>query len=91
MHWSIDEKDSDTLCWGNLSQELGRSECEKLAKRLQNDGWDDKFIEPLLNVTHSVKVGFCLLEPRLKKWTYNRIILVGDAGTCSGGEVSLLQ
>ena len=73
-------------CWGNLSQQVSRDECGKLAEILQADGWDeDKFLTPLRGVTKAVRVGFCTLTPELKKWSFpnsqgqSRTILVGDA------------
>lgn len=78
------KKQSDS-CWGNLSQEVSREECQKLAAILEKDGWDDKFLKPLRGVTRAVRVGFIKLLPPLKKWSFNnalgvpRIVLVGDA------------
>jgi 2-polyprenyl-6-methoxyphenol hydroxylase-like FAD-dependent oxidoreductase len=42
----------------------------------------ERYIQPLLHVTKAVRIGFCQLQPRLKRWVYgphNRIVLVGDA------------
>jgi 2-polyprenyl-6-methoxyphenol hydroxylase-like FAD-dependent oxidoreductase len=73
-------------CWGNLSQQVGQEECRKLAEILQQDGWDEeKFLKPLRNVTHAVRVGFVKLSPSLDKWSFHnahglpRTVLVGDA------------
>lgn len=49
---------------------------------MKEDGWHERYTEPLYRVEHAVKVGFALLNPRLKRWVYGknrRIILVGDA------------
>lgn len=73
-------------CWGNLSQQVSREECNKLANILEADGWDEaKFLQPLRSVSKAVRVGLCRLTPALKKWSYPnsqgqaRTILVGDA------------
>ncbi|CAB9503280.1 Salicylate hydroxylase [Seminavis robusta] len=78
--------DADDSCWGNLSQQMSRQECGRLAEILEKDGWDeDKYLAPLRQVTRAVRVGFCKLSPALKAWSFPnakgqpRTILVGDA------------
>lgn len=49
---------------------------------LKKDGWHQKNIEPLSHISHAVRVGFALMNPRLKQWVYGknkRVVLVGDA------------
>jgi salicylate hydroxylase len=68
--------------WGQLSEEVGKAECKRLAAILDQDGWDPKFVEPLMNPTKAVRIGYCLLEPRLTRWVFgskHRIVMVGDA------------
>ena len=36
-------------------------------------------LEPLKQVTHAVRVGFALLEPKLTTWVRGRMVLCGDA------------
>ena len=79
FHFPIDESNADKLNWGNLSQTVGQQECLKLATELRKEGWHHRFLEPLENVTHAVRVGFALLEPKLKTWVQGRIVLCGDA------------
>ena len=79
FHFPVEEKDADKLNWGNLSQEVGQQECQKLAKTLRSQGWHECFLEPLEQVTHAVRVGFALLEPKLKTWVNGRMVLCGDA------------
>lgn len=82
IYWPIPEAESNTSNWGNLSDAMSKKECFELAKRLEVDGWHQRFIEPLYHVTHAVRVGFALMEPRLKQWAYGknkRVVLVGDA------------
>jgi len=82
VHWPIPTKEANSGNWGNLSDAMSKQECEELAIRLKNDGWAERYIEPLYHVTHAVRVGFALMEPRLKKWSFGknrRIVLVGDA------------
>jgi salicylate hydroxylase len=79
FHFPIDEEHADKLNWGNLDQAVGQEECENLGIQLSNEGWHQRFIEPLFQVTHAVRVGFALLEPKLKTWVNGRIVLCGDA------------
>jgi salicylate hydroxylase len=79
FHFPITEQDNGHLNWGNLSNEVGKEECRKLADELRSEGWHERYLEPLRNVTKAVRVGFALLEPRLKTWVNKRIVLVGDA------------
>ena len=66
--------------WGTLTEMVGQEECDKLATRLKEEGWDEKFITPLHHVDKALKVAFCTLEPHLDSFVYNgRIALVGDA------------
>lgn len=82
IHFPIDEDHADKNNWGNLSKADGQEEFDALAQKMKQDGWHDRFVEPLYRVEHAVKVGFALLNPRLDRWVYGknrRIILVGDA------------
>ncbi len=65
-----------------MSQADGHEQFDALAAKMREDGWHERYIEPLSKVEHAVKVGFALLSPRLDRWIYGknrRIILVGDA------------
>ena len=73
-------------CWGNLSQQVSKEECNKLADILEIDGWnEEQFLKPLKNVTRAVRVGFVKLSPPLSHWSFKnakgqlRTVLVGDA------------
>ena len=79
FHFPIKEENANQLNWGNLSNRVGQEECKKLAETLESEGWHERYLEPLTNVTHAVRVGFCLLEPGLKSWSKGRIALVGDS------------
>lgn len=81
MHFSVPEEDADKGNWGQLSQQVGVQECLKLSEQMQNDGWAERYILPLHQVTHAVRIGFCTLQPPLHKWVYGqgRIVLLGDA------------
>jgi len=82
IHVPIDTEHAESKYWGNLSNAACTVECEDMAEKLVNDGWAEKYVEPLLSATHAVKVGFALLEPRLTRWVYgknSRIVLLGDA------------
>jgi len=79
FHMPITEEDSNVQNWGNLSDSVGQMECQKIAKQLKEEGWHEKFIKPLDNCIHAVRVGFALLEPKLKMWVKGKIALVGDA------------
>jgi salicylate hydroxylase len=68
--------------WGQLTEEVGKAECQRLATILRGDGWDRRFVEPLLNPIKAVRIGYCLLNPKLTRWVFGtkrRIVLVGDA------------
>ena len=82
IHWNIPLSEANSGNWGNLTDAVSKKECAKVAKRLEKDGWDQRFIEPLKHVTHAVRVGFALMDPRLSQWAFGadkRIVLVGDA------------
>jgi len=84
MHFPVAEADADKGNWGTLSQEVGVQECLKLSEQMESDGWNSKYIAPLHQVTHAVRIGFCSLQPPLQKWVYankglGRIVLLGDA------------
>jgi 2-polyprenyl-6-methoxyphenol hydroxylase-like FAD-dependent oxidoreductase len=82
VHWPIPKEQANSSNWGNLSDKMSKKECHDLAKRLEKDGWHQRFIEPLYHVTHAVRVGFALMNPRLSQWAYGkgkRVVLVGDA------------
>lgn len=79
FHFPIIEEEADKLNWGNLSQTVGQEECHQLAVRLRAQGWHERFLEPLEQVTHAVRVGFALLEPKLTTWVRGRMVLCGDA------------
>jgi 2-polyprenyl-6-methoxyphenol hydroxylase-like FAD-dependent oxidoreductase len=68
--------------WGTLSENVGKEECGKLAAKLREDGWDEKYLGALENVRMAIKIGFSLLEPQLKHFVYGpqgRVVLLGDA------------
>lgn len=79
FHMPVEEKDSNSSNWGNLSDEVGQQECRKIAAKLRKEGWHEKFVQPLEHCIKAVNVGFALLEPKLKTWVRNRVVLVGDA------------
>ena len=76
FHMPISKEDSNTLNWGNLSDEVGKIECQKIATELRKAGWHDEFIKPLDECIKAVRVGFALLKPRLKTWVRGNIALV---------------
>jgi 2-polyprenyl-6-methoxyphenol hydroxylase-like FAD-dependent oxidoreductase len=65
--------------WATMLKRVGQEECRQLAKELQNDGWDQKYLKPLYHAEQAMKVPFALLRPPLKSFVYNRIVLIGDA------------
>ncbi|CAJ1945258.1 unnamed protein product [Cylindrotheca closterium] len=82
IHIPTKEDEADKTNWGNLSAVEGQEEFARVAETMKKDGWHQRYIDPLHRVEHAVKVGFCLLNPKLERWVYGknrRIILVGDA------------
>jgi salicylate hydroxylase len=80
INFPIPAEKADQGSWGTLSNKVGKEECRKLAERLRDDGWDEKYLSPLNEVTHAVRVGYCTLKPMLEKWVYgDQIVLLGDA------------
>lgn len=68
--------------WGTLTEHVGQEECTTLKQKLEEDGWDDKYLEPLSSVDKAIKIGFSVLEPPLESYVHGRchnIVLVGDA------------
>jgi len=82
FYFPFHEKHEDTGNWGTLSEKVGKEECHKLAEKLRQDGWHERYLKPLEEVTHAVRIGFCSLQPYLSKWVHGssrRIVLLGDA------------
>jgi 2-polyprenyl-6-methoxyphenol hydroxylase-like FAD-dependent oxidoreductase len=86
FHFPVLQENADAGNWGTLSEEVGHAECRKLAEQLREEGWHEKYLEPLDVVTHALRIGFCLLEPKLDRWEFGgtapqegRVVLVGDA------------
>lgn len=82
VHWPIPVDEANSGNWGNLTDVMSKKECRELARRLEKDGWHERYFDPLCRVTHAVRVGFALMNPRLKQWAYGknkRVVLVGDA------------
>ena len=66
--------------WGGMTHLMSSDECEDLAKQLEDEGWDkEQFLRPLQNVEKALKIGLTTLDPPLRKFTFHRVILVGDA------------
>jgi 2-polyprenyl-6-methoxyphenol hydroxylase-like FAD-dependent oxidoreductase len=68
--------------WANLSDKVGSEERQKLVELLEEDGWNDKYIDPLRHADNTVRVGFCMLRPPLKNLSFGgrrRVVLLGDA------------
>mmetsp|Transcript_46366 Transcript_46366/g.68440 ORF Transcript_46366/g.68440 Transcript_46366/m.68440 type:complete len:357 (+) Transcript_46366:414-1484(+) len=81
-YFPIETDKSNKESWGNLSKEVCKETCRNLAVKLRDDGWDEKYLEPLINVRKALMIGFCELKPNLEKWVYGEkgnIVLVGDA------------
>lgn len=78
---SSPEVDPKQFSWGGLTHAVEQEECNKLADRLLEDGWDEKFILPLRNVDKALKIGFSTLEPHLESYIFGggTIALVGDS------------
>ena len=82
FHFPVPTKEAARGSWGTLSENVGKEECEKLAAKLREDGWDEKYLGALENVRMAIKIGFSLLEPQLKHFVYGpkgRVVLLGDA------------
>ena len=82
IYFPIPKDEADPGNWGTLSQAVGKEECYRLAQRLADDGWDPKYLEPLLHVTKAIRIGFCTMDTHLERFSYgpnNRVVLVGDA------------
>ena len=75
-HSVVNPKDAS---WGGLTHAVEQTECNKLADRLVEDGWDEKYIEPLRKVEKALKIGFGTLEPQLESFVFDHIVLVGDS------------
>jgi salicylate hydroxylase len=80
FHIPTPPKSKEEGGWGTLFGSVGEEECRKLAERLQKDGWDAKYLQPLYHAKKAIKVPFALLEPHLQSFVFNRrIVLVGDS------------
>lgn len=65
--------------WGGMTHHVSTGECHALAGQLRTEGWDEKYLEPLLHVDRALKIGLTTLDPPLESFTYGRVVLVGDA------------
>lgn len=65
--------------WGTLTEHVGQEECNELAQKLVDEGWDKKFLEPLYHVNRAIRIGVSTLDPPLETFGYGQIVLVGDA------------
>ena len=79
FHMPVEKEETHEARWGVLGRDEGVEECQRLAARLRQDGWHEDFLRPLENVTHVVRFGFSLLEPRLGNYAFGPIVLLGDA------------
>jgi len=79
FHFPVEDKERNEATWGVLGAKEGKEECKELASRLRKEGWDEEFLNPLENVSHVVRFGFSLLQPRLGNWAFGPVILLGDA------------
>lgn len=64
---------------GGRTRKMEQEDCDQLLQKLQEDGWDDKYLQPLRNVDKALRIGFSVLEPRLKSYVFGRCVLVGDS------------
>lgn len=82
FHFPANEEEAKASigAWGTLTEAVCQEECNTLAARLKEEGWDEKFVTPLYHVDKAIKVSFSTLEPHLDYFVYGRIVLVGDAG-----------
>lgn len=81
FYFPVSHEQSDPGNWGTLSDAVGKEECQTLAQRLRDDGWEERYLQPLEQMTRSVRIGFCSLQPYLETWVsnHNKCVLVGDA------------
>lgn len=71
--------DPKTFSWGGLTHNVSQEECSRLADQLKDEGWDDKYIQPLRNVSKALRIGFSTLDPPLETFFFGRTVLVSDA------------
>ncbi len=71
--------DPKDFSWGGLTHAVEQEECNTLADQLVEDGWDEKFIQPLRHVDKALKIGFSTLEPHLSSYVFGHVALVGDS------------
>ena len=79
FYFPIAEGDADTDTWGTLSEMVDKDDCHTLCDSLREDGWNEKFLQPLERVSRAVRIGFCEIKPPLERWAYGRVVLLGDA------------
>jgi 2-polyprenyl-6-methoxyphenol hydroxylase-like FAD-dependent oxidoreductase len=79
FHIPTDPKSEDEGGWSALTAEVGKEECKKLATELEKDGWDETYLKPLKHVIEAIKVPLAVLDPPLKSFVYDRVVLVGDS------------
>ena len=79
LYFPLAHGDANADTWGTLSEQVGKEECYVLCETLRADGWDEKYCQPLAQVTRAVQIGFCEIQPPLERWAYGRVVLLGDA------------
>jgi salicylate hydroxylase len=71
--------DPKNFSWGGLTHGVDQDECSRLADQLKEDGWDEKYIQPLRHVSKALMIGFSTLDPPLESFVFGRTVLVSDA------------
>lgn len=72
------ELDVEEDCpWGN--HKLTPEDCKKVADELKEDGWHERYWQPVENASCGLKISFRTLSKPLSSWVNGRVALVGDA------------
>ena len=79
LHQDSAQIDPKSFSWGGLTCVAEQEECNRLADTLKDDGWDDKYVQPLRHARKALKIGFSTLDPPLHSFVFGRTVLVSDA------------
>ena len=83
LHFPVADLTKAMETWGAIPPQDAQKECCALAAQLRIEGWHEDYLKPLENVTYAIRIGFALLQPRLKTWVYGSsqplVVLLGDA------------
>jgi salicylate hydroxylase len=79
FHFPMKETGNYDESWATMTTAVEQEQCQELAQRLTQDGWDEQYIRPLRSVSQAIQITSCLLDQKLETWVRGNVVLLGDA------------